>query len=352
MANEKQLKILKQGVESWNKWREENPRVEINLREAVIKESNLYKINLFSADLSDATFDKVNLYGANLVDTNFSGANLENSDFESAELWNTNFAGANLTGALFDEATINNVLLSKADFTKGIFGGTILVNIDLSTTIGLETIEHNSPSSVGIDTIQRSKGKIPIEFLRGCGLSDWEIESAKLYKPNMSSEEINMIQYRIHDLLANRPLQISPIFISYSHTDGTFVDCLEVKLIDQGVRFWRDIHDAKAGRLETQINKAIRYNPTVLLILSENSTKSDWVEHEVRLARKLEKDIDRDVLCPIALDDSWKTCKWPARIKEQIMEYNILDFSAWNQEAQFKKLFTKLIDGLDMFYKA
>jgi len=33
MANEEHLKILKQGVEAWNKWREENPDIEPDLFE-------------------------------------------------------------------------------------------------------------------------------------------------------------------------------------------------------------------------------------------------------------------------------------------------------------------------------
>ncbi len=107
----------------------------------------------------------------------------------------------------------------------------------------------------------------------------------------------------------------------------------------------------KAGRIETQIDRAISQNRTVLLILSENSLNSDWVEHEVRTARGLEKDMGRDVLCPIALDDSWKSSPWPKRVMEQIMEYNILDFSAWQDDSQFEDMFHKLIDGLELFYK-
>ncbi len=52
-------------------------------------------------------------------------------------------------------------------------------------------------------------------------------------------------------------------------------------------------------------------NPTVLLVLSEPSAKRDWVEHEVRTARELEKEIGWDLLCPVALDDIWKNRPWP-----------------------------------------
>jgi len=58
-----------------------------------------------------------------------------------------------------------------------------------------------------------------------------------------------------------------------------------------------------------------------------------------------------DVLCPVALDDSWKSSHWPKRLMEQIMEYNILDFSEWQEESKFDGMFRKLIDGLQLFYK-
>jgi hypothetical protein len=188
-------------------------------------------------------------------------------------------------------------------------------------------------------------------FLRGCGLTDWEIESAKLYNPDLANEEIVKIQYRIFELRATQALQISPLFVSYSHSDTAFVDHIDKLLTEKGVRFWRDIHDAKAGRLETQIDRAIRQNPTVLLVLSKNSLGSDWVEHEVRHARKLEKELGRATLCPIALDDSWKSSPWPERVMEKIMEYNILDFSGWQDKSTLDRQFAKLLSGLEIFYK-
>ena len=59
MANEEHLAILKQGVEAWNKWREENPDIVPDLKSAVLKDINLCKIdfNMASldwADLSDS----------------------------------------------------------------------------------------------------------------------------------------------------------------------------------------------------------------------------------------------------------------------------------------------------------
>lgn len=56
------------------------------------------------------------------------------------------------------------------------------------------------------------------------------------------------------------------------------------------------MHHATAGRLEKQIDHAIRHNLIVLVVLSENSVKSDWVEHEAHTARELEKETGRDVL--------------------------------------------------------
>ncbi len=194
---------------------------------------------------------------------------------------------------------------------------------------------------------------VPNWFLRGCGLSDWEIESAKLYKPGLSNDEIINITNQIFELRGERPLQISNLFISYSHADSAFVDKLEPKLIKKGIRFWRDVHDLKAGRLEKQIDRAMRLNPTVLLVLSKNSIQSDWVEHEVKSARELEKELSRDVLCPVSLDDSWKTPagSWSQVLMDQVKKYNILIFSEWKDDARFNAMFGRLVEGLDLFYK-
>jgi uncharacterized protein YjbI with pentapeptide repeats len=381
MANEEQLAILRQGVEVWNKWRKNNPDIDVDLRGSYVKqghiwEGDFHEINLDGADLSGVDLKSIDLRGCDLSGAQLSEADLSNADLSGTHLGSTNFRQANLKGAKFSYATLldadlresnlaeakfdsttfavvnlTEAHLSGADFTRAFFGSVILGNNDLCDVLGLEKVEHRSSSTVGTDTIQLSRGKIPKAFLRGCGLSDADVEYSKLANPDLSSDEISKILYRIYDLRATQALQISPLFISYSHDNSQFVDKLENQLNTKGIRFWRDIHDMKAGRVEKQIDRAIRQNPIVLLVLSEHSLSSDWVEHEVRTARELEKDMERDVLCPVALDDSWKSSRWPKRVMEQIMEYNILDFSAWEDDVKFEGMFRKLIDGLELFYK-
>jgi uncharacterized protein YjbI with pentapeptide repeats len=54
MADNNQIAILSQDVEAWNKWREENPDVLIDLNNAKLMHMNLENANLAEADLEKA----------------------------------------------------------------------------------------------------------------------------------------------------------------------------------------------------------------------------------------------------------------------------------------------------------
>ena len=51
-----------------------------------------------------------------------------------------------------------------------VFGSTILADIDLSQVNELDALKHNGPSSIGIDTLYKSHGRIPDKFLRDLGV--------------------------------------------------------------------------------------------------------------------------------------------------------------------------------------
>src|SRR5262249_19334521 len=260
MANQKHFNILMQGVKGWNQWRTKHLEIKLDLSRtdhsgadlsgANFRYADLRYANLGGANLGGANLGGASLGGASLSGADLSGADLSGADLSRADLSRADLSRADLSRAILSDAILSNAILQDGDFSEVQIVGTGFVNDDLSVVKGLETVRHKGPSHLSTDTLIKSKGQIPESFLRGCGLSDWEIESAKLYNPNLSNEEINNIYYRIHDLRVCRAFQINPLFISYSHADSDFVSAIDKHLTKQGVRFWRDIHDAKAGRLE------------------------------------------------------------------------------------------------------
>jgi Pentapeptide repeats (8 copies) len=114
----------------------------------------------------------VHLTAADLYEANFSRAIFRGSDFRWA-----NFNETDLSKADLRRANLSGVFLDKADLTSARCGGTTFANVDLSKTKGLEFVRHDRPSSIGLDTIIMSHGKIPEVFLRGCGVPDVWIDN-------------------------------------------------------------------------------------------------------------------------------------------------------------------------------
>ncbi len=347
----------------------------VSLRNANLCEASLRRANLLEADLSRCNFVGANAEGANLKKAKLAVSNLrqcdlrgtvlEGADLRGVGLYRADLGGAGLVGATLTGAdvrkakfvaadlrgvTFQEVKAEEADFSRSIMGRTTIVDSNLSRAIGLETVVHYSSSNLGLEVLEKSGGRFPGSFLRGCGLSDWVIESSMLYDPCLTESERIDLAYRIVRILGESPIAINSLFVSYNREDNDFVDAIGKALDGKRVRYWRDANDALAGKLESQVDRAMRLNPTVLLVLSENSVESDWVEWEVEKARELEKELKRDVLCPIALDRAWEDCGWDGRLMKQVKKYNILDFSRWRELEEFEKQFQKLIDGLGLFY--
>jgi uncharacterized protein YjbI with pentapeptide repeats len=313
-----------------------------NLRDANFMHANLADANLMVANLGGADLSGANLSKTNLTRAHLFGANLHRADLSSARLTGTNLTKSNLVEVRFIEAD-----LIMANVSESKVGSTVFASSELSRVIGLESLDHRGPSHISMDTFVLSAGKIPEVFLRGCGLSDADIEYTKLSSPDLGIEETKEILKKIYDLRAAQALQVFPLFLSYSHFDSVFVDKVGKKLYEQGIRFWHDNHEMKAGQTEKQTDRAVHQDHKVLLILSKSSVQSDWMEHEIEETGKQGKETERRVLYPVALDDSWKH----GHLLKHLMEHNILDFSAWKRDSQFDPLFHQMMDALELFYK-
>jgi hypothetical protein len=187
MANAEHLAILKKGVGRWNDWREEDATKRPYLDSADLRRIDLRRADLNLAILVLANLEGAQLYGANLIRANLSGAEVGDADFSEASM-----------------------------------GYTILVDVDLGAVKGLETVHHSDPSTIGMDTIHKSRGKIPERFLRGCGLQDWEIEVLKLYRSDLNVADATTILYRAVDLRVSQAIQFYSCFISYGREDKLF----------------------------------------------------------------------------------------------------------------------------------
>ncbi len=299
---------------------------------ASLYEAELGKANLKNADLSVAELSKANLNGTNLKGANLSYVDLIKANLNNADLIKTNLTEANLSGADFTRASLfganfSNADLKGANFSKAEIGWTTFAGVNLSEVKGLDAVKHHAPSSIGIDTIYLSQGKIPEIFLRRAGVPRALIE----YIPDL--------------VAAQKPIQFYSCFISYNHQDEEFTERLYADLQNKDVRCWKYTEDMKIGDelLET-VDKSIRLRDKLLVVLSKNSINSAWVKDEVEIAFEEERRRGTTVLFPIRLDDAvLDTDKaWAAKVSKR----HIGEFTNWKNHDEYKKAFDRLLKDL------
>ncbi len=354
MANEDHFKMLQAGTSlkvpitrkmmkagaflkvppTWNDWRSANPEVKPDLSRSNLSGTNLSGTNLSGTNLSGTYLSKAYLHEANLSEANLHEAflceaNLSQANLDGADLSWSCLSGASLRMANLRKADLSGADLDKVDLCEARVGFSTFVNVDLSNVKGIETIVHCGPSSIGIDTIYRSQGNIPEIFLRGAGIPDPFIANMKSLVAAMS------------------PIQFYSCFISYSSKDQEFAERLYADLQAKGVRCWFAPEDLKIGDpFRQRIDDAIRRYDKLLVVLSETSVASSWVESEVEAAMERERTAKGQVvLFPIRLDEAvMKTGQaWAADIRRK---RHMGDFSHWHDHNSYQKAFQRLLRDL------
>ena len=187
---------------------------------------------------------------------------------------------------------------------------------------------------MGIDTILKSRGKIPEVFLRGCGLPD---------------EIITFIPSLIGSL---SPIQFYSCFISYSHEDKFFARRLHDSLQGRGIRCWLDEHQLLPGdNIYKEFDLGVRLWDKILLCASQASLTSWWVEREIDTAFEKEMTLNKErgtevlAIIPLNLDGHLFEWKHPhaAAIRKRLAS----DFTGWEKDnTKFETQLEQIVKAL------
>ncbi len=354
MAFEEHLKILKQGVQAWNEWSMHNRKLRgkdpayvrpdlsfADLGQRDLQRIDLRGVNLANATLRDSDLRHARLGGAwlfhadlraDLRIANFRSSDLELADLTGADLRGTDFYDAELDRAIFRAAELGGADLrgarfGRSDLSEARLSYTIFGFNDLSAVKGLETVVHRGPSTIGIDTIFRSKGDIPEVFLRGAGVPEDFITYMKS--------------------LVGKAIEFYSCFISHSSLDAEFVEQLKADVDSKGIERWYFQDDAKWGEpLWGEIDRAIRLYDKVVVVCSKNSLQSQPVIREIERALQREDREHRTILFPICIDD-YLFEKWDHARKVDVVAHVVGDFREWQQHGHYTKAFKRFLEALN-----
>lgn len=398
MPIEEHLATFKQGVESWNQWRDANPALppdlsrvnfwnletsdpylmealwnvwlperqsynlknvnfdSTNLRGACLSSADLRGARLNCADLSFADlrhatvdwaqFKKAKLKAVKLVELHAAHADLSGADLEYSDLSGADLRGANLTHSNLKSVNLTGAILDGADLSHSRLQWSLLVDVDLSRVKGLEAVQHYGGSNIGMDTIERSQGRIPESFLQGCGLSALEIEYGKLAAPGLEAEQVNVIVERIRQIRLQGEGQPVSCFIGFDLQDEEFAQHLHADLQRHGIRCWFTPAHRKFGDpLRPILDRQRRLHEKLVVILSETCIENDWIGEEVEAARQEESNGNRLVVLPVRLDNAVMLAQddWASHLKRL---RPIGDFRQWKDTAHYQRAFQQLLKVL------
>lgn len=319
MAIQEHLEIVNLGAAAIALWKNNHVLQHFDLSNANLSQRQLEGANLFFANLTDTRLNGANLSRAVMANANLISANLEESDLYGAvlalaDLKFTNLSNADCTEANFLGTLIFGAKLDRTKFRGSVFNNTIINDCDLSNCIGIETANHTSPSSIGLDTL--------VKTFRGAG-NRWTPELMTFFLGAGVPKEV----------LEGLPSIIGEVkfyssFIAYGEPDREFAERLYRGLKARGVSCWVYSMDSTPGeRTWGEIIKNRREAEKFIVLCSAPGLIRDGVLKEI----EEQMDEDQDKIVPISLDDIWeqpgfRVMRGSRDLKPFLMERNYADF--------------------------
>ncbi|UCE15278.1 MAG: pentapeptide repeat-containing protein [Candidatus Bathyarchaeota archaeon] len=337
-----------------------------NLSEAELVQVNLHKANLSKANLSGASLEKSTLFRANL-----SGANLSKADLSFASAYGANFSGvicsgadlfgidlsdanlskADLSGTSLIRATLDSIKLletnlsntdlrgakllesdaSNVNLTGAIMSITTLGGCNLAHGVGLETVKHEGPSNIDVNTLI-------ISFRRSGNCFTSELKTFFL-NSGIPKELLETLPRILAEV------QYCTCFVCYGQPDLGFAERLVKDLKERGVSCWLYSMDATPGKkVWGEIIEKRREAEKMIILCSAEALVRDGVLKEI----EEQIDEDPDKMVPISLDNLWKENGFSVKrgkrdLKPSLLERNYADFT---DESMYNNSFRKLLRGL------
>jgi uncharacterized protein YjbI with pentapeptide repeats len=201
MANEEHVNLLKQGVEVWNRWRQENPAIRPDLSGADLSATDLRRADLHVADLGRADLSRSILFEAGLRGADLSGAALRAADLSGANLSGADLAGAGMVGATLVGTDLRGTDLRGMDLIGASLAGANLAGADLAGAnlsrvdlvgANLNQADLNGAAlfeaalrGVNLVGADLSRADLVGADLSGANLTEAELHEAVLYEANL-----------------------------------------------------------------------------------------------------------------------------------------------------------------------
>lgn len=264
----------------------------------------------------------------------FLCGNLGNADFSDCDFRGAELNGVTGHGTIFDRVSFTKALLCmhltdasfiESDFANSYIMSGELINTDLGKARNLSLIQTLHDMTLDHRTIVRS-GLLPRSFYQSCGFP------------------IEFVDFIVKHL---RSAKRQPsCFISHSSKDEIFCKRLHAGLQAEGIRCFYAPKDLRIGApLRDALDSEVASGDFVIVVLSEHSIASAWVEHEVEAAFERERKENRTLLMPIMINGSPMNSPkaWAANLRRQ---RNIGDFQSWKYKNDFDAALRRLCDDI------
>lgn len=295
-----------------------------NLSGSCLRGADLRGANLSFANLCRASLIGAKLAGADLTEANLAWSNLSGADLRGCKMTATVLDVADLTGADLRGASLVRSSLDGPLFAGAVLEMTLFGDCDLSRVIALDAVHHAGPSIIGLDSLFRSKGLVPPQFLRQAGVAEVMVSvQAQLRRGQAACPRVLLVSSLKDEELAGR---------------------IQTDLRASGILCWSlTADDEKALRADEVATQRTVYYDCLLLLCSSYALESPLAcRFYSQIARS--NGAGKRRILPVAADELVYTRQ--DQLCGALREECPIDFRGWEQPEAYGRGLAELVGTL------